>query len=124
MTIAVLNIIVALLLGFGAIQEFVVRGVRGGEVQPFLVGLAGTIVSLLLALSGIALWRQWPSARRLVIIAAILSIVFHLYAALPPHRNVGLQALVIGAGYGLVLLLLMLLRGTPGAHNESREQSA
>lgn len=124
MTIAVFNVIVALLLGFGAVQEFVIRGVRGGEIQPFFVGLIGTIVSLLLAFSGIAMWRRRPNARRLVIMAAIFSIVFHLYAWLPPHQNVGLLALIIGAGYGSLLLLLMLLRGAPGVHNGSREQSA
>lgn len=104
MALALFSILVALFLGFGAVGEFIVRGVRGGEVQPFFVGLAGIIVSLLLAGAGVALWRRWPSARKLVLIAALSSVVFHVYAALPPHRNVGVLALVVGAGYGLVLL--------------------
>jgi hypothetical protein len=104
MIIALISIVIALFLGFGAVQEFIVRGVRGGEVQPLVIGLAGIAVSLLLVVSGIAFWRQWPVARRLVILAAVSSLAFHVYAALPPHRNVGILALLVGAGYGLVLL--------------------
>ena len=104
MVLAVLSILVALLLGFGAVEGFIVRGVRGGEVQPFLILLAGMFVSVLLATSGIALWRQWPMTRRLLVFAGISSVVFHVYAALPPHRNVGMVALIVGAGYGLILL--------------------
>jgi hypothetical protein len=108
MVLAVFSILVALFLGFGAVEEFIMRGVRGGEVQPFFVGLVGICVSVLLALSGIALWRQWATARRLLFIAAISSVVFHVYAAMPPHRNVGVLALIVGAGYGLILLGIAL----------------
>jgi hypothetical protein len=108
MILAVFSIVVALFLGFGAVEEFVVRGVRGGEVQPLFVGLAGMAVSVLVAASGIAWWRQRPSARRLVLLAAVASVAFHVYAALPPHRNVGLLALVVGAGYGLIILAAAL----------------
>lgn len=108
MALAVLNILVALVLGFGAVQELIVPGIRGGGVQPFFIGLAGIVVSLLFIASGIAMWRKWPSARPLVIVSAIFSILFHVYAALPPHRNVGPPALIIGAGYGLVLLIITL----------------
>ena len=104
MALTLFNVLVALFLGFGAVQELVERGVRGGEAQPFIVGLVGIIVSLMLIASGVAFWRRWPAARRLLTCAAVLSILFHVYAALPPHRNVGLLALIIGAGYGLVLL--------------------
>lgn len=108
MVLAVLNILIGLLLGFGAAQEFIVLGLENGRVQPFFAGLAGVVVSVLFITSGVAMWRKWPSARRLVIITAILFIVFHIYAALPPHRNVGLPALIIGVGYGLVLLIITL----------------
>lgn len=108
MVFAVLNILIGLLLGFGAAQEFIVPGLLDRPVQPFFAGLAGIIISLLFMISGIAIWRKWPSARRLVIITAISSIVFHIYAALPPHRNVGMVALILGAGYGLVLLIITL----------------
>lgn len=104
MVLAVFCILVALFLGFGAVEEFIMLGVRGGEVQPFIVGLVGMLVSVLLATSGIALWRQWAVARRLLLFAAISLVVFHVYAALPPHRNVGVLALIVGAGYGLILL--------------------
>jgi hypothetical protein len=104
MVLALLSILVAIFLGFGAVEEFIVRGVRGGEVQPFFVGLGGIAVSLLLAASGIALWRRWEAARRFIPLAAISSVAFYVYAALPPHRNVGVLALIVGAGYGLILL--------------------
>ena len=104
MALALCNLLVALFLGYGAVGELVVRGVRGGETQPFVVGLLGVFVSLLLAVSGVAYWRRWPSARRLLVAAAALSILFHAYAALPPHRNVGILVLVVAVGYGLVLL--------------------
>ena len=107
MTLAVLNILVALLTGFGA-QEFIVRGIQNRETEPFFIGLAGIVVSVLFFVSGVAMWRKWPSARGLVIVTATLSILFHVYEALPPHRNVGPPALIVGAGYGLVLLIVTL----------------
>jgi cytochrome b subunit of formate dehydrogenase len=107
MVIAVLNILVALLLGFGAVQELIVGGLQNPEAQPFM-GLVGIVVSVLFIISGVAMWRKWPSARRLAIVTAISSIVFHGYAALPPHRIMGLPALIIGVGYALVLLVITL----------------
>lgn len=112
MVLALSGILVALFIGFGAVQEFIVRGLRAGETQPFFVSLAGIFVSILVALSGLAFWRQWPNARRIAIIAAVSSILFHAYASLPPHRNVGPPALIVGIGYGLVLLgVVMSSRG-------------
>lgn len=108
MTLAVLNILVGLITGFGAGQEFIVRGIQGREAQPFFIGLFGIAVSLLFLMSGVAMWRKWPRARPLVIITAIFSILFHVYVALPPHRYVGFPALIVGAGYGLVLLIITL----------------
>jgi hypothetical protein len=108
MIFAVLNILVGLLLGFGAVQELIVPGIQGGGVQPFFIGLAGIVVSVLFIVSGVAMWRQWPNSRRLALIAAVLSIVFHVYGALPPHRNVGPPALILGVGYGMVLLIYAL----------------
>ena len=108
MILAVLSILIGLLTGFGAVQGLIARGIINGGVQPLIIGLAGTAVSVLFLISGIAMWRKWPSTRRLVIITAILSILFHVYAALPPHRNVGPVALIVGAGYGLVLLIATL----------------
>jgi hypothetical protein len=108
MALAVLNILVGLLTGFGAVQEFIVRGILDREVQPFFFGLAGIVVSILFFTSGIGMWRKWPNARRLAIVTAISSIVFHVYGTLPPHRIMGLPAVIIGVGYGLVLLIITL----------------
>jgi hypothetical protein len=101
-----LNVLVALLTGFGALQQFIIRGILDRQVQPFLISLAGIIVSILFVTSGIALLRQWPIVRRLIIITGTLSILLHVYGALPPHRNMGFLALIVGAGYGLVMLVV------------------
>jgi hypothetical protein len=107
MILAILTILVGLLVGFGGMQELIVRGIIDHEVYPAILGIIGTIIAILFIVSGIAIWRKWPSTRRLVITTAILSIVFHVYAALPPYRNVGWPAFIVGAGYGLMLLIVM-----------------
>jgi len=109
MILVVLSILVGLLTGFGAMQELIVRGIIDRELQPLIISLVGVVVSVLFLTSGLAMWRQWPGTRRLVVITAIVSILFHVYAALPPHRNVGPVALIVGAGYGLVLLIFALI---------------
>jgi hypothetical protein len=100
-----LNIVVALLTGFGALQEFIVGGIGHGKMQPLLLSLAGIVVSVLFISSGIALLCQWSNVRRLIISTGTLSILVHVYGALPPHRIMGFIALIVGAGYGLVMLL-------------------
>ena len=109
MILVVLNILVALLTGFGAVQELIVRGIINREVQPFIISVLGIAVSVLFLISGVAMWRKWPNAQTLTIVTAISSILFHIYAALPPHRYVGPVALLVGAGYGLVLLIVTLI---------------
>jgi hypothetical protein len=49
--------------------------------------------------------RHWRAVRRLMMATGFLSILLHVYGALPPHRNIGYLALLVGAGYGLVMLL-------------------
>jgi len=108
MVLALVSILVGLLTGFGAVKELILPGIVGGGLQPAIIGVIGTIVSVLFVISGIAIWRRWPNTRGLAILTSILSIVFHVYAALPPHRNVGPPALILGVGFGLVLLIVML----------------
>ena len=105
LVLVVLNILVALALGFGAVQEFVMGGILGGKVQPFLLSLAALVVSVLFIISAIAMLRQWSAVRRLVLLTGVLSMLIHIYGALPPHRNMGYLALLIGAGYALVMML-------------------
>jgi len=62
-------------------------------------------VSVLFIISAIAMLRQWPAVRRLVVLTGVLSILIHIYGALPPHRNMGYLALLIGAGYALLMML-------------------
>jgi hypothetical protein len=104
MTLALLNIAVALLLGYGAVAEIWIRGVRGGETQPLVIGITGALVSLALAVAGLARLRRWDNVRRLTIFTAVALIAFHVYAALPPHRNVGVGVALLATVYGLVLL--------------------
>ena len=100
-----LNLLVAALTGFGALQEFIVGGILAGKTQLFLLSLAGIVVSVLFMTSGIAILRQWQKARRLVLATGVLSMLVHVYGALPPHRIMGYVALLVGAGYGLLMLL-------------------
>ena len=106
LVLASLNLLVALLTGFGALQEFLVRGIGYGQMQPLLISLAGIVVSILFIISGIALLRQSSDARSLIILTGTLSILLHVYGVLPPHRNMGLFVLIVGAGYGLVMLIV------------------
>ena len=102
--LVVLNMLVALLTGFGAIQQFIFDGIRKQHLQPLLLSLAAITVSILFITSGIALLRRWPTVRRLITLTGTLSILLHVYGALPPHRNMGFFVLIVGAGYGLVML--------------------
>jgi hypothetical protein len=101
-----LNVLVSLLTGFGALQQFVVRGIRDRQMQPLLLSMAAIIVSILFIISGIALLRRWPTVRRLITLTGTLSILLHVYGVLPPHRNMGYFVLIVGAGYGLVMLVV------------------
>lgn len=102
--LVVINIVVALALGFGAVQEFVVSGILDGNLQPFFLSSAAIIVSVLFIVSAVAMFRQWPGVRRLVLLTGVLSMLIHIYGALPPHRNMGYPALLLGAGYALVMM--------------------
>ena len=104
LVLVVLNILVALALGFGAVQEFVVVGIRDGKLQPFFLSSAAIVVSVLFIVSAVAMLRRWPAVRRLVLFTGALSILIHVYGALPPHRNMGYPALLLGAGYALVMM--------------------
>lgn len=105
MLIVLPTTLIALALGFGALQEFYVLGIQGGQVQPFWAGAIGALACLMLMASGVALWRNWNGARRFAISAALLFIAFHVYAILPPHRNVGIGTALAACAYGLGFLV-------------------
>jgi hypothetical protein len=104
LVLVVLNILVALALGFGAVQEFVLSGILSGRVQPFLLSSAAIVVSVLFIVSAVAMRRRWPAVRRLILVTGVMSILIHVYGALPPHRNMGFLALLLGAGYAVVMM--------------------
>lgn len=103
----------ALALGGGAVQEFVFPGLRGGQAQPLLVGAAGIVVAVLCLSAAWLLWKQSAVARKLAAVSGALTILFHAFAALPPHRNVGILALLLG----VVLGVLLLLEAGPSRHS-------
>src|SRR5688572_29152747 len=108
---AVISILIGLFLGYGAVEQFLVRGIREGLPQPAILGAAATVASALLIFSGVARLKRMPDHRRLALVAAALIVMVHAYGVLPPHRNVGMLAAVLGIGYGAVLLLTTALRG-------------
>ena len=106
LTLVTLNLVVALLTGFGALQEFIIGGILNRQMQPLLISLMAIIVSILFVISGVAMLRRWATTRRLIIVTGTLSILLHVYGALPPHRIMGILVLIVGAGYGLLMLVV------------------
>ncbi len=106
MLLVALNILMAVLTVYGAGQEIMARGILRYQTQPFLLSLAAIVVGILFVTSGMAMLRRWSTARRLIITTGMLSIIVHIYGSLPPHRTMGYLALLAGAGYGLLMLLV------------------
>jgi len=100
--------VIGLMLGFGALQELFVRGIWNGERQPLFIGAAGAVVSALLLLAALAMWRRWTVWPRLAALAGALSVAFHVYAAVGPERSVGMFAMLSGVGIGVALLVQAL----------------
>ena len=100
--LAMTTAVIGLMLGFGGLQELFVRGIWNGEREALVIGAAGAVVSALLLLAALAMWRRWAVWPRLAALAGALSVAFHIYAALPPTRSVGLFALLSGVVIGLV----------------------
>lgn len=108
--LVVLNIVVAFVLGYPAVRELAVRGARDGQL--LFLGSAAILVSILFIISSVAMLREWAAVRSLVFITGVLSLLVHVYGALPPHRNMGYLALIIGAGYAVVMIWVYQ-RNTP-----------
>lgn len=96
--------VIGFLLGLGGLREFLVDGIWYGQLHPMLVGAAGALISSLLLLAAVAIWLRWSRWPRLATVAGALSIVFHVYGALQPQRNVGMFAMTLGVGIGIALL--------------------
>ena len=106
LVLSVLNLLVALVLGYPAVQEFVTGGIRDGLLHSFFLSSAAILVCILFVISSVAMLREWTAVRSLVLITGVLSLLVHVYGALPPHRNMGFLALLIGAGYAVVMVLV------------------
>ena len=101
MIVAILNVVVGVLLAFGAAQEGIVGGVLAGRPASLLVGLAGTVASLWLSASGVALLYGWRRRRGFTLLACVAAAAFGIYASLPPHRYFGVLAMLLGVVYPL-----------------------
>ena len=108
--------VIGFMLGFGALQELFVRGIWKAEGQSLLIGAAGSVVSAMLLLAALAMWRRWDAWPRLAALAGALSVAFHVYAALPPMRIVGTFALVAGVAIGVALLAQAIRAREHGLH--------
>ena len=108
--------VIGLMLGFGALQELFVRGIWRAEAPSLLIGAAGSVVSALLLVAALAMWRRWDAWPRVAALAGALSVAFHVYAALPPIRIVGNFALVAGVGIGVALLARAIRAREDGLH--------
>jgi pimeloyl-ACP methyl ester carboxylesterase len=108
-----LNILVGALDVWGGGQEAVVYW-REAPLNV-AVGSAGALAGILLAVSGVKLWRQAPSTRVLVLAASAAMIAAHLWGAL--LGIMGLAVIVVGIVYPAVLLTWVRrnLPGAPGA---------
>jgi hypothetical protein len=104
----VFSLVAAALLIFGGVQELYVRGIQGGEVQPFWVGVFGAASTALLLLAVLGRWRRGAAANNLVRAAALLVIVVHLYGTLNADRNVGPFAALVAFAWSLAMLLLTM----------------
>lgn len=103
--LSIVTAVIGMLLGVGGLQELFVRGVLYRELQPLLVGATGALVGAMLVLSALAHWRRWPMWPRLAVATGSASVLFHLYASMPPERNVGLLAMLLGIGIGITLIV-------------------
>ena len=106
-----ISAVAAALLVFGGVQELYIRGIQGGEVQPFWTGVWGAASTLALLLAAAARWRRLPWATTAVRAAALLVIGVHLYGALNADRNVGPFAALIAIGWSVGMLLGTLRQG-------------
>jgi hypothetical protein len=103
--LSLVTALIGMLLGFGGLKELFVRGILYRELQPLLVGATGALVGALLLLAALAHWRRWSLWPRLAIASGSASVMFHLYASMPPERNVGVLAMLLGVGIGIALIV-------------------
>jgi hypothetical protein len=115
-------VVFALFVGFGAAQELIVGGIRGGATVPLVVGLVGLVVDLICIATAVLLWRGSPLGTRAAPIAGALAILFHAIIWLPPIRIAGTLAGILGVALGILLVYEGTRGATPKA-NLSYERS-
>ena len=70
-----LNILVAIALGFPAVQEFTTGGIHDGKQQLLFLSSAAMVVSILFIVSAVAMLREWTAVRSLIFVTGVLSIL-------------------------------------------------
>lgn len=108
MILGVLSILIGLSFLSGALLEI---GGYWGRPVGMGIGIAGTLVSLLLVLAGVAILRGWQRAGQLVIAAAGSTMVFTSIAG--SLHFMGVPAIAFGMGFP-VALVVGYLRGESG----------
>ena len=96
-------IVAAIALAFGAVNELIFVGSRGGRTIELVTGALGALVSGLMLASAIALWRGVRSARRLAIVTTIVTLGFCAFVMMPGNRIVGILALLLSVLASAVL---------------------
>src|SRR5215470_7898489 len=108
MIVRIVCIVLSAVLAFGAVKELL-AGILDGEVIPIAIGGLGLMVCVACAWVSLAGARGVAIRSWIPIASAGLVAAFHVVAALPPHRIVG----VVVALIALVLAALMLVNPAP-----------
>jgi predicted transporter len=100
MILAILSILIGLSFLSAALLE-----IAGHWGSPFDVGIgvAGTVISLMLIFAGIAILRRWRHARQVVITAAGCTMVFTAIAG--SLHFMGTVAVALGTRFPIALLV-------------------
>lgn len=116
MILVILSILIGLSFLSAALLE--VAG-HWGNPLGMGIGIAGTVISLLLILAGITILCRWRRSRALVIASAGCTMVFTAIAG--SLHFMGTAAVALGIGFPIALLVGYLRgeRGEQGGHHHS-----
>lgn len=103
MILGILTILIGLAFLFPSVIETIAYW---RDPAGMTVGMVGTVISLLLMLTGWAILRQWTSAKRLVIVIAASWLIFSSIAG--SLHFLGIPALLAGLVFPIVLVTAYL----------------
>jgi hypothetical protein len=104
--LAVIAILVGALETAAGLQELVVQGILNSRLYPLIGGTLGTVAGAFVLVTGIALFRRSPEARRLAQATAGICIpIFVLIGFI--QRLAGWPATILGLALPLILLVVV-----------------